>query len=153
MSAEKLTLETDPAREDVDFLDRQINAYNFETTGVRDGSPLAYFLRGCGGEILAGLSGYIWGDCCDIRYLWVRADLRRNGHGTQLMQAAEDEAARRGCRQVVLDTHSFQAPEFYRKRGYEVVGVFEGYPGDHKKFFLRKRLVPAQERVKGGGNQ
>jgi len=145
----ELTLETEPAREDVAFLDQQINAYNFETTGVREGGPLAYFLRGPDGEILAGLSGYTWGDCCDIRYLWVRADLRSRGQATQMLQAAEEEAARRGCCQVVLDTHSFQAPEFYRKRGYEVVGVFENYPGEHRKFFLRKRLVPARSLEEG----
>jgi ribosomal protein S18 acetylase RimI-like enzyme len=151
MSAEKLTLETEPAREDIDYIEQQINDYSVEITGVREGGALSYFVRAEGGAIVAGLSGHTWGDCCDIRFVWVRADLRRGGYGTQLMQAAEEEAARRGCRQVVLDTHSFQAPEFYRKRGYEVVGVFENYPGEHKKFFLRKGLAPARGLERGEG--
>jgi ribosomal protein S18 acetylase RimI-like enzyme len=143
MTSQELTLETDPSEQDVKFLENQIYAYNVDTTGVGGGGSLAYFLRDAGGEILAGISGYIWGDCCDIRYLWVRADLRGLGHGTRLMQAAEDEARRRGCRQVVLDTHSFQAPEFYKKRGFEVTGIFENYPGQHQKLFLRKLLAPS----------
>ena len=29
---------------------------------------------------------------------------------------------------------------FYRKRGYEVVGIIDGYPSGHQKIYLKKRL-------------
>ena len=133
-------IETQPARQDIDFLEDQINAYNLAQTGIAFGGLLACFIRDTESQIVAGLFGWTWGGCCEIRTLWVQADLRGQGYGTQLLQTAEQEAMRRGCSQVVLDTHSFQAPEFYRQRGYEVVGVVDGYPQQHQKLYLKKRL-------------
>jgi AraC-like DNA-binding protein len=39
-----------------------------------------------------------------------------------LMQAVETEARIWGCRPILLETHSFQAPDFNRKLGFEVTG-------------------------------
>jgi N-acetylglutamate synthase-like GNAT family acetyltransferase len=89
---------------------------------------------------VAGLSGTTWGACCKVRDVWVREDLRGSGWGTRLLDAAEEEARRRGCRQVVLASHSFQAPDFYRKRGFEVFAVVEDDPIGHREVYLRKRL-------------
>ncbi|MFL5733649.1 MAG: GNAT family N-acetyltransferase [Chloroflexia bacterium] len=140
MEPDHLTLETNPSPEDLKFLEDRIIDYNLEQTGFRDGGLLALSMRDAQGEITAGIYGWTWGGCCEIRYLWVHEDLRGQGHGTTLLLAAEREAAARGCRQVILDTHSFQAPEFYRKHGYEIAGVIEDYPLGHRKYYLRKSL-------------
>jgi GNAT superfamily N-acetyltransferase len=135
-----LIIETQPTPQDMTFLEEQIHSYNIAQTGVPFGGMLACFIRDEQGDVVAGVSGWTWGDCCEIRLLWVHADWRGQGYGSQLLQAAEQEARRRGCRQVVLDTHSFQAPDFYQRHGYEVVGVVDGYPYQHQKFYLKKRL-------------
>jgi ribosomal protein S18 acetylase RimI-like enzyme len=48
--------------------------------------------------------------------------------------------ARRGCREVQLDTHSYQSPGFYERLGYERVGELPGWPGDTTRIFFRKAL-------------
>ncbi len=62
------------------------------------------------------------------------------GVGSQLLRAAEEEARSRGCKKIVLSTHSFQAPEFYRRHGYLVAGEFSDYPRGHRSIFLEKTL-------------
>ena len=71
-------------------------------------------MRAADGSLMGQAYGWTWGGTCHIRYLFVPADMRKRGHGTMLMCAAEKEAKTLGCRQIVLETHDFQAPEFYQ---------------------------------------
>jgi GNAT superfamily N-acetyltransferase len=135
-----LTVTDDLTPEQLAFLDDRIYEYNVAATGIGDGRWLGVFVRDESGAVLAGLSGTTWGACCKVRDVWVREDLRLRGMGTRLLDAAEDEARRRGCKQVLLSSHSFQAPDFYRKRGFEVFAVIEDDPIGHREIYLRKRL-------------
>jgi ribosomal protein S18 acetylase RimI-like enzyme len=45
----------------------------------------------------------------------------------------------------VLTTHSFQAPGFYRKLGYEPLAEVPDYPAGHLEIVLRKRLSPGRD--------
>jgi ribosomal protein S18 acetylase RimI-like enzyme len=56
------------------------------------------------------------------------------------MQAVEKEAKTRNCRQIVLETHDFQAPGFYQKLGFDVVGRVDDYPQGHQYLTLVKHL-------------
>ena len=140
-----LVIEDRPDQGDTTFLSEQIFAYNAARTGRGDGRSLAIFVRDDAGAILAGLSGYTWGGVMQIEYLWVREDLRGRGWGSRLLARAEAEGVARGCQQVILDTHSFQAPAFYQAHGYSVFGVAPDYPPGHEKIFLRKPLVQPDE--------
>ncbi len=66
--------------------------------------------------------------------------LRRQGLGTQLLCAAEAEALRRGCTTVVLDTHSFQAPDLYRALGYIEIGTTGDTPRGYSQTLFQKQL-------------
>jgi hypothetical protein len=52
----------------------------------------------------------------------------------------EEEAKKKGCKLVHLDTYSFQAPEFYKKQGYDIFGILDGYPEGIKRYYLKKDL-------------
>jgi len=134
-------VDEDPSYSDIHFLDDRINEYNVERTGITDGKILSYFVRDENGAIIAGLYGWTWGGCCEVRYLWVRQDYRNRGYGRGLMQAAEDEAITRGCCQMILDTHSFRAPRFYQGLGFEILATHANYPRGHQKHYLRKALL------------
>jgi GNAT superfamily N-acetyltransferase len=135
-----LAILTDPSPGDIQFLDDRLYDFNAAATGLRNGAYLTIFVRDDAGTIVAGLHGSTWGDCCEIRLLWISADRRRNGLGSRLLAAAEAEARRRGALQVLLSSHTFQAPAFYHRHGYETLFVLDGYPSPHGQHWLRKRL-------------
>jgi ribosomal protein S18 acetylase RimI-like enzyme len=137
-----LSITDTPDPRDLQRLEDRIDAFNMELTGITDVRLLAIVLRDARGEIVAGLHGWTWGGCCEVKTLWIDEPLRGRGLGTRLMRSAETEARRRGATQMVLSTHSFQAPAFYRRLGFEVVGQVEDYPVGYRSLHLRKSLRP-----------
>jgi len=135
-----LVIEEHPDPHDLDFVSDQLDAFNIAITSIDDWRALAIFVRDDDGQIAAGLTGGTWAGYLEIKNLWVREDRRGQGLGRRLLLAAEQEARARGCTQVLLDTHDFQAPEFYQKLGYNIFGVFEGIGGRYNRYYLRKHL-------------
>jgi len=128
---------------EVQYLEDRLYEFNRAATGIADGEWLAIFVRDEADRIAAGICGNTWGGCLEVRQFWVEEARRNQGLGTRLLEAAEQEARRRGCRQIVLMTFSFQAPEFYARHGFEVVSVVDDHPRGHKNMLLRKRLGAA----------
>jgi GNAT superfamily N-acetyltransferase len=143
MPKREFVFEGDPTPEDVRFLEDRLYDFNVAATGISDGRALAIFVRGEDGKLQAGLCGHTWGRCCEIKQLWVEESLRGEGIGRSLIEAAEREARKRGSRQILLTTHSFQAPRFYQRLGFEIVTSVADYPEGHQHVLLRKRLEGA----------
>jgi GNAT superfamily N-acetyltransferase len=133
-------IETDPTPEHIQYLEDRLYEFNSAATGITDGQGLAIFVRDAQDRIVAGICGHTWGGCCEIRQLWVEESRRGQGLGTRLLQAAEQEARRRHCRQMVLTTFDFQAPEFYTKRGFHRLAGIDDYPHGHQSLLLQKAL-------------
>ncbi|HEV2358515.1 MAG TPA: GNAT family N-acetyltransferase [bacterium] len=146
MEQTQFDIDTHPDGLEVDLLRDRIDTFNVDETKIYDFKELAIFLRDSSGQMIAGIYAYTWGGCLDIKLLWVSEDIRGRGLGSKLMQAAEREAFARGCHVAMLGTHSFQAPDFYKQLGYEEIGVLDGYPMQHKKYFLKKALSRKQRR-------
>ena len=137
---EQLVVSDAPTARDVQFLEASIDEFNLSHTGIRDVRLLSILVRDRDDAIVAGLFGWTWGGCCEVKTFWIHERYRHRGLGTRLMKAAETEARARGAAQMVLSTHSFQAPEFYRRLGFEVVGYVDDYPIGYQSIYLRKRL-------------
>lgn len=121
-------------------IDAGIGAANDAAAPLHEVRPLACIAHGATGQVLGGAVGRRWGGCCELQQLWVDAAQRRLGVGSQLMQAFEAAARAHGCTQVFLETFSFQAPQFYRRRGYLVAWEQTGYPHGIVRLHLHKAL-------------
>ena len=128
-------------RLDIEVLETQIRREASAAMGLGDEADLAIFVRDAG-RVVAGISGWTWGDCCELQSLWVEPSLRGRGLATRLIAAAEAEAAARGCSQTVHFTYAFQARALYERNGYELVGRVEDFPSGTDVLWYRKRLNP-----------
>ena len=136
----ELHVEDQPDPRDVELLEAHIRSEAATATGLGDEVELAIFVRDAG-TIVAGISGWTWGDCCELQSLWVAPNLRGRGLATRLIAAAEAEAATRGCSQTVHFTYDFQAQALYEQSGYEVIGRVQDFPSGSDALWYRKRLA------------
>lgn len=103
--------------------------------------PLHVWALDADGALAGGLVGHTWTTWLHVTYLWVDAPHRGAGLGGRLLAEAERLAREeRGCRNSRLETWDFQAPEFYKKHGYEVVCVIPDYPPGVTEYTLTKQL-------------
>lgn len=93
-----------------------------------------------GDRWLGGLTARITQRWLFLHLLAVAPGSRGRRIGTRLMQAIEEEARRRDCLGIWLDTYSFQAPGFYAGLGFQEVGRIPDYPPGQARIFLAKRL-------------
>lgn len=124
------------------FLVERIYEFNARATGYFEVRLIGGRLRNEAGEVIAAVNGHTWGGCCVVAHLWVHELHRGRGIGRLLLQAVEAEASRRGCEQMVLSTHSFQAPAFYERLGYRKQAVMQGHPKGHANIAYVKHVEP-----------
>jgi GNAT superfamily N-acetyltransferase len=140
MAGFTIVVDAKPAWDDIKILNEGLSGHAIAQAGVSPPEPIGVFLYDDGGRIVGGLSGRIWDGVLDISLLWVHEDYRGEGYGRRLMEAAEAEGVRRGCEMAELRTFEYQAPDFYKKIGYEEYNVVDGWPRGHRRHFFRKRL-------------
>ena len=92
------------------------------------------------GSVVAGLDAAAYWGKLHIRLLWVHPDHQSKGLGSQLMGWAEERGRELDCASIMVDTMSFQAPEFYAKLGYRQFGLSEGYEGGASRHYFEKDL-------------
>jgi GNAT superfamily N-acetyltransferase len=116
-------------------------AFNTSQAGPANHRVLAISLlnkeRLCVGG-LYGRTDYRW---LFIELIFVPESMRGQGIGQKLIEEAEQEALRRDCRGVWLDTFEFQARQFYEKLGYQVFGELPDFPEGFSRYFMKKRLI------------
>jgi ribosomal protein S18 acetylase RimI-like enzyme len=121
----------------------QFNATFFQARELPHNASkdLSVVARDAGGKLLGGLLGETQFAWLKISVLTVRSDARRRGIGAALMRAAETEAIRRGCRYAFVDTLDYQAPAFYEKLGYRIVGRIPDWDSHgHEKIYLTRTI-------------
>ena len=130
---------TSPTDNQLAEFERGLNEYNVGVASARSVTTVrAVFVEsGC---VVAGIAAAAYWGKLHVRLLWVHPDHQREGLGSRLMRWAEDRGRELRCVSIMVDTMSFQAPEFYAKLGYGQFGVSGGYEGGANRHYFEKTL-------------
>jgi ribosomal protein S18 acetylase RimI-like enzyme len=129
-----------PTANEIDFINLALKKFNDEKVGSDNHELLNIVEYDENKNIIAGILGGTYWGWMHIDILWVDENFRKKGIGTQLLKAAEEEAIKRGCHSVHVDTMSWQAPVFYKKNGYTIISELNDIPQGNKKYHLIKNL-------------
>lgn len=135
----KVVVDYAPAEADNAVVREGITAFNESMLGERD-KVFSIFLKNDLGKVFGGIQAFLGTETVYIEILWVESNLQKQGYGTKLLDALEQEAIKNGCRFITVDSYDFQAKEFYLKKGYERIGELKDYWLGHSKIFLKKNL-------------
>lgn len=129
--------------EDRDFIRKKVIEYNNASLPEEEKSQFAqmsFIVRNDAGEIIGGLTVTGFWRHLHIDFLWVEPEARGQRIAEKLMAQAEAYARSKGHRLMVVDTLSFQAPEFYKKQGFSEFGVIADFPEGHSHHYFEKWL-------------
>jgi GNAT superfamily N-acetyltransferase len=139
-----LDITTNPAKADIDAVERGLGEYNEAQLGREMATHfvrLAIFARDEQGKIVGGIHGPAYWQWLHVDAFWVDEAYRHQGVGSRLIETIEAEARAQDMRGVHLETTDFQALPFYQRHGYTVFGELQDKPEGHTWYFLQKRLV------------
>ena len=92
------------------------------------------------GELLAGITAQSVFDTVEVEFLYVKEGHRHKGYGRALIQNVEGKAKKDGMKRIILNTYSFQAPDFYRSIGYKEMFIVDPCFKDYRQYYFIKEL-------------
>lgn len=136
----KIVIEDGPDQAVMGEVITGLTMYNAAHADGETPNYLVISVRDDAGKVQGGLVGATYLGWLTVQALWVADALRGTGQGKAILQAAEEEAVRRGCPRVFLETLSFQALPFYEKRGYTIHSKLADFPPGGARYALIKSL-------------
>lgn len=136
-----ISVHVQPAREDALAVHEFLRTHNESHVGAVKRAPLTVIARDAEGTVVGGVHAETMHGWLHVATLAVVEEWRGRGLGSRLLEAVEAEGRRRGCKNVWLDTFSFQAQPFYGRAGYHTFGVLDDFPPGETRYFMTKSLL------------
>ena len=121
-----------------EIIDTEFNKYATKNGVTCNYTPFNFVARE-NDEIIGIITGNSYYKEVYISDLIIYEQYRHKHIGTKLMEAVEEHFKNKGFENMNLTTYSFQAPEFYKKCGFEVEFIRESKQNPKlTKYFLVK---------------
>jgi GNAT superfamily N-acetyltransferase len=136
-----ITLTDTASPEQLAVISDGLRDYNTSQAGQDDYKRLAIFVTDPeSGAIVGGIYGGSYLGQLSIERVFLPESLRRYRLGSRLIAMAEEEARRRGCSRITLNTLEIQARGFYLKQGFETAATLICDPPGITRYVMTKKL-------------
>lgn len=126
--------------EDLIIVDKEFNKYAEKNGVVCDYTPFAY-VASDDNTVMGFITGHSYYKEVHIGDLIVYEEFRDKKIGTKLVEEVIERFKNKGFENINLTTYEFQAPEFYKKCGFEVEYVRKSKENSKlNKYFMVKYL-------------
>lgn len=114
---------------------------NFNSLTLNEkGSHFSIFVKDSS-DIIGGALIWEHSDALYIDVLWCSEHYRKRGIGAKIISMIDEVAITKRIGKIFVDTHAFQALEFYQKQGFYSIGTIPGYLMGHDLIYLRKDVL------------
>lgn len=122
------------------IFDEQFEAVFNRAQNLAENQSAIAFKAAVEDVVVGVISGKVTFNHLHISALAVDAAFRGHDIGTQLLEMLERTATEQGITTITLSTKSFQAKNFYLKKGYELMAELEDVPfaGVTKHYFVKR---------------
>lgn len=142
MAEPKIILTDTATPEELAVIGDGLRDYNTSQAGYDDYKRLAIFVRDPETDaIVGGIYGGSYLGQLSIERVFLPESLRRYRLGSRLIAMAEDEARKRGCSRITLNTLEIQARGFYLKQGFETAATLDCAPPGVTRYVMTKKLT------------
>lgn len=124
------------SEEEKEYIHNKLIEYNAKY--ITDYEDISFCYKNESNEIVGGIAGSRDNECITIDYFWIDEEFRGKGIGSKLLEKLELIAKEKKSKVINLSTFDFQAPEFYKKQGYELFGKLDNCINGHSQYFFRK---------------
>ena len=134
-------VEDHPDPLDIEFLEVQIRREASAAMGLGDEVDLAIFVRDAG-TVVAGISGWTWGDCCELQNLWVDPNLRGRASRPGSSPPPKPRPRPGGAHRPSTSPTTSRPEHSMNRSGYRLVGRVEDFPSGTDVLWFHKSLQP-----------
>ena len=123
-----------------EFINREFTGYAQQNGIELNFDEFCFIEEDDAGSVIGAITGHAYYNEVHIGDLIVDRSKRRSGLGSRLVGAVEEYYKDKGYDIITLTTFGFQAPEFYKKLGYEIEFIRECSDTKLNKYFFSKHL-------------
>lgn len=120
------------------FFDKHFHEYSISKINMDSKYEEFVFASYNDDKLIGAIKCSIMYNVLNIELLIIDSIFRNLGIGSKLYNMVIDYAKKKDCTIATVETFNFQAPEYWKSKGFKIDFVREGYNGNSLYYFSKK---------------